>query len=269
MRVPVRIAVFVGCLSAAAILTAQQNDVFTTLGLSPEDAHENFMASLTSGAFALRGRATPFKEAGAEARALMVRAVVAAARTYLGTADFAKRYNEYRESRRPEREDMPASGDEAMAAQMKAMQQAIDEAQKMATQLPPESRKQLAENIAEMKKQMAALNADPEHRKMLDTAMKEAAKMAETDYARRMAEFEEEVPADPNKMIAKRLRDFLATSATVDFNAKLFEKDKRMRFVDPALEAKPRDWKLLYRAGKPAVDAARAAAQDWLKALPQ
>jgi hypothetical protein len=45
------------------------------------------------------------------------------------------------------------------------------------------------------------------------------------------------------------------------------ERDKRMRFVDEDLETKPREWKMLFRAGKPAVDAARAAAEEWLKAL--
>ena len=66
-----------------------------------------------------------------------------------------------------------------------------------------------------------------------------------------------------------RLREFLAESATVDFTAKtaLSKEKKKQTFVNPEYELKPLQWKMMYRAGKPAVDAARAAAQDWLKAL--
>ena len=35
-------------------------------------------------------------------------------------------------------------------------------------------------------------------------------------------------------------------------------------FADAALESKPKEWKLCFRAGKPSTDAARAFAQKWL-----
>ena len=38
-------------------------------------------------------------------------------------------------------------------------------------------------------------------------------------------------------------------------------------FADAALEAKPAEWKMAFRAGKPAADAARAFAQKWLADL--
>jgi hypothetical protein len=38
-------------------------------------------------------------------------------------------------------------------------------------------------------------------------------------------------------------------------------------FADPALEARPKEWKMCFRAGKPATDAARAFAQKWLNDL--
>ena len=40
-----------------------------------------------------------------------------------------------------------------------------------------------------------------------------------------------------------------------------------MRFENPDYERKDSQWKYMYRAGKPAVDAARSLAQDWLKSL--
>ena len=83
-----------------------------------------------------------------------------------------------------------------------------------------------------------------------------------------MADWEKAYPVDPKPFIVKRLRDFLALSATVDYAVKTTKgKDGMSRFDNPAYESKDDEWKYMYRAGKPAVDAARVIAQDWLKAL--
>jgi hypothetical protein len=68
-------------------------------------------------------------------------------------------------------------------------------------------------------------------------------------------------------LIAKRLREFLAVSADVDFAAKLTSKNGKMIFENPSYEQKPGQWKMCFRAGKDATAAARAAAQAWLKEL--
>ena len=54
-----------------------------------------------------------------------------------------------------------------------------------------------------------------------------------------MTEFEKAYPADPRALVAMRLRRFLDLTKDIDFTAKLVERDKKMRFADPALEAKP------------------------------
>ncbi len=73
-------------------------------------------------------------------------------------------------------------------------------------------------------------------------------------------------PADARSAIAKRLREFLTLSATVDYGAKLVpcRNSQHSCFADPAYEEKPGDWKKLYRAGKEPVDAARGFATKWL-----
>jgi hypothetical protein len=74
-------------------------------------------------------------------------------------------------------------------------------------------------------------------------------------------------PEDPRAMVAMRLRRFLEVTKDIDYAARLEDKDKKRIFADPALEAKPGEWKLAFRAGKPATDAARAFAQKWLSDL--
>jgi hypothetical protein len=67
--------------------------------------------------------------------------------------------------------------------------------------------------------------------------------------------------------VANRLRHFLDVSKDVAYDAQLVVKDRAKVFADPALEAKPKEWKMCFRAGKPATDAARAFAQKWLNEL--
>jgi hypothetical protein len=255
-------------LALALGLDAQDRTIFDSLGTTSADANHSIISSFTSGKIVLTGTPSVFTAASAAERAWLVRGVIAAARAYTSTADFAQRYGQLREAERPAPEAVPQTGEEAQAAQMKQLETIIQEALKMTAQMPPQQREDLEENIAFTKRQLAELNADPKHRATVDAATREAAKAAEADYRRALVRFEADYPSDPRQLIARRLRAFLEMSPTIDFSAKLVTTgDKKMRFADPSLESMPPEWKMLYRAGKPAVDAARAAAEDWLKTL--
>lgn len=77
------------------------------------------------------------------------------------------------------------------------------------------------------------------------------------------AENEKNYPSDPDELIKKRLADFLAISATVDFDAEL----NGGRFVNPEYEKESGQWKMCYRAGKDVVETARVEAQKWIDEL--
>ena len=72
------------------------------------------------------------------------------------------------------------------------------------------------------------------------------------------------VSKDVNETLRRRLTYFLEVSQDVDFGAKV----SGGRFVDAANEARAPEWKMCYRAGKEATDAARGVAESWLKELP-
>jgi hypothetical protein len=87
-------------------------------------------------------------------------------------------------------------------------------------------------------------------------------------YNKSLAEWSADYPEQPDTLIAKRLKAFLALTADIDFDAKLETLgDGSSRFADPQYESKPTDWKLCYRAGREPVAAARAFTQDWLNHL--
>lgn len=253
------------CLMATVVA---QSDVLTTLGTNQREAHDSMFTTIASGAFTLAGERKVFTSASPEQRAAITRAVIAAARAFVGTAAFAERYAAYRKLQEPHRNTEARTGDEARAEQQAAMEQAIRESLEIAKQMPPEVRRELEANVAEMRKQMAELNADPQHRAMVDEATTAAAKDADAEYERQLAAWKAEYPEDPNRLIGRRLRQFLEACGDVDFDAKVeLDKNKKYKFVNPAYEQRSSHWKMCYRAGKPAVDVARAAAEEWLKQL--
>jgi hypothetical protein len=53
----------------------------------------------------------------------------------------------------------------------------------------------------------------------------------------------------------------------VDYKARLVADGSLQRFAAKDLEAKPREWKLCFRVGKEACEAARSFARAWLAEL--
>ncbi len=75
------------------------------------------------------------------------------------------------------------------------------------------------------------------------------------------------MPEDPGALVAKRIRQFLKTSADVDYRAELVPRDNKMVFVKEAYGQKSAYWKICFRAGQDATEAARAFASTWLAEL--
>ena len=263
-----RLAVIAIIACTGIVRLSAQTDVLTTLGTSLREAHDSIFSTVATGVAAISGEKAVFKAASPEQRAAMVRSIVAIARTFTASPEFAKRYALYRDAQKPEAATTARSGDEARSQQQEAMELAIKQALANAAQLSADARKQLEDNIAEMRKQIAELNADPEYRAAVDAATADAARVEAAEHARKLSAFEAEYPADVNALIARRLRQFLLACNDVDYAAQLETgKDKIQRFVNPAFERRSAEWKMCFRAGKPAVDAARAAANEWLQAL--
>lgn len=260
--------IIVALLAIISAVAAAQSDVFTTLGSNETEAREQIFSSFSSGFVTPAGTAEVFKVATAEGRAAMVRAVIAFARTYSTSADFAKRYANFRDDQKPGAPDASKSGDQLRAEKRQGLEAGLANAQKVAKEKPA-MKKEMDQLAADLKKQLAALGKDKTLNKQVDEMLKQANQGLSAEYKTKVAAWETKYPADPKAMIAMRLREFLTESATVDFTAKtaLSKEKKKYQFVNPEYEQKPLQWKLMYRAGKPAVDAARAAAQEWLNAL--
>lgn len=254
-------------MSALGVVSAQP-DVLATLGTNLREAQDSVFSSVATGIPSLPGERAAFKAASPEQRAVMARAAIAIARTFVSAPEFAQRYALYRETQKPKRSGAARTGDEARTQQQQAIEMAVKEAMANAAQLPPDARKRLEESIAEMRRQVAEINADAAYRAQIDQAAMAAAAEDDVELAKQQAIFEQEFPENPDGLIARRLRQFLLACSDIDFAAKLEQgADRKWHFANAAYERRSREWKMCYRAGKPAVDAARTAAEEWLNTL--
>ena len=118
----------------------------------------------------------------------------------------------------------------------------------------------------QMKDQLAKMT--PSQQAAVRQIYEEQAEKDQAKYKQRMAEWASAYPEQPNAAIAKRLKEFLALTADIDFDVKTEAAGGgKMRFADEISESKSSDWKLCYRAGREPVAAARAFAAEWLHQL--
>jgi hypothetical protein len=77
--------------------------------------------------------------------------------------------------------------------------------------------------------------------------------------------WEKVYPTDPSIVVKKRLQEYLALAATVDFKAALSGSGKQRVFTNPEYEKKSLKWKAIYRAGQEINDVVTLFVKDWLK----
>ena len=271
--IPGRFVITVTAVVAVCTLVAAA-DVISQFGLTADEAKEKTFEAIWQGSPPDDSSAAGvFRRLAPEARAAAVTALATVVRTYADSAAFRERYATKREAERPR--ELPSTSTQAgdVDKQMSDSERALTEMQEAMKDMPPEMRKMME---AAMKQAGAegsmddTIAAGRENVKEGAEQQKKAVAEANAAVAKSQQSakaFDAEYPADPRELVAKRLRAFLDLSATVPDTAVLVARGDKMVFADPQLEKKPDFWKQLYRAGKPARDAARAAAEAWLKAL--
>ena len=236
-------------------------DVMSQLGFQPGEAKEALLTAVTSGSPDYAAARTAMKSASPEARALLVKGALEWASAAVETSEYAAQYRQVRDSQRP----APATSfsDERKQAQA-ALQERLDAMKKDLATMAPDLRHTMEEMIRQMEAQQKEQANSPDFQASIKSLGAQEDASRQQEYKRQMTEWETTYPADVDVLIARRLHAFLDISADVDFHATLVDRHKRKEFVDPRQEAKSAEWKLCYRAGKPAVDLARRFATSWL-----
>ena len=262
MRFYVMVTLF--CVTVAAAGHAQNH--LGALGISDGRAREAVFDSFITDTLSLAGESKVFTAAADSARVAMVNFALNLARTFAETDDFKRRYADHREANGPDPLGDEPSVDAILAKQRAGFEEQVLAMRKLFDQITPEQRATLEEGWKDMRAQLAEMETGP-RRAELEKALRQQRVAAERERELAMKELEGVWPADHRALIASRLRHFLDVSKDVAYDAQLVEKDGKKVFADPALEARPKEWKMCFRAGKPATDAARAFAAKWLNDL--
>ena len=258
-RVVVVAAALVGLVSVGGIAA----DVFQTYGLDRQGWSESFVSALSARWYSPYEVPSKLKALAPAERVAVVNALGAAAKAWFGTAEFQAAYKKKYEDSLPDDLKPPRTAkqiaDELRAEQAKGLK----DIEASVKSVPPEMRKQMEEAAVQMK---AALK---QQEAMIEPLAAQQAEEEKRRYeeAKNRPPDPDAAPADPRVALKRALREFGDRTAGVDYAAALKTSSGRKLFVNAAFEQKPKEWKLCFRAGKDACEAARTFASTWLAEL--
>jgi hypothetical protein len=247
-------------------VSAVAQDHLATLGISEGRAREAVFDSFMADAVSIAGKPAVFTAMSPAARVALVNFALTLSRTFVESDEFKRRYADHREANGPDPLPEDQTADAIFAKQRAGFEAQVAEMRKLFDQITPEQRATLEEGWKQMREQLDAMEKG-DKRKEIEGLLQDQRNEQIRSRNAALAEFEKTYPADPRVLVAMRLRHFLDVTSDVAYDARLVEKDKTRVFADAALEAKPAPWKMAFRAGKPATEAARTFAQKWLSDL--
>lgn len=261
-----RFTVVITSLAVIGAAAAGAQDHLAQLGISDGRAREAVFDSFLTDTLSVAGNSEVFKAAAAPARVALVNFALSLARAFAESDDFKRRYADHREANGPDPLPPIPTADAVLAKQRAGFEEQVAEMRKLFDQITPEQRATLEAGWTDMRRQLTEMETGP-RRAELDNALRAQYAALSRQREIDMREVDAVWPPDHRTLVANRLRHFIDVSKDVDYDARLIDKDGKKVFADPALEARPNEWKMCFRAGKPATEAARRFARKWLSDL--
>jgi hypothetical protein len=244
---------FVVVLATVAVGAA---DVFTEYGL----AKDMWELRLSNAVVAARFEAPPIpaalKALPPAQRVSVINALGAFAKAYVASDVFKAQYKREYENAMGHPPTPPGTTDPQFAAAMAQSDKAMEQMKEQLESMPPEMQAMMKQALEAQAKGKAE-------------AQKEAVQ-SKAKYEKDLAAYQARqkapgaMPQDPQAGVKLALKEFLDATAGVDYNAPTVTKYGQKRFASDALEAKPAEWKMCFRAGRETCDAARSFAQAWM-----
>jgi len=262
----VRVAATAFIVATVPVLLAQSTLV--QLGLAETAARRFLIQEILSPA---NSRAKEIVQTGTRAflkvppaaRGAAATGLFAWAKTYVNSAAFTAEYAKIRRDRIPVTAAEPPV-DEVARKQINDELANLEQSRQAISFVPASERTQVLEAL----KQREEILRSPETFNSLKSRMEaDRAERDASDAALRRS-VEESFPADPQKLFARRLREFLNATADEKFSAKMINLTgdaDGFEFVEPADRKHSWLWEEAAIVGKEATLAARAAAEAWLK----
>jgi len=239
------------------------DDFLQQLGISKVNANEKISNSFLGGYLDQYGVRNA-KNIALGKRAAVVKDLIAYAKQYVNSPAFIKEYQELKASRKPQENTIQSP--EAFRKQI------IDQYKKSIVQTEATLKKM----DGAMKKSLEdALTSTKKELKQMEDGTSETYISYKENYgqmmesgesinASQLAKWEAEFPDNHLLFIKSRLTVFMRETEGIDYGAALFEKGGKKYFANKEYEYKGDRWKMAYRAGKDAVETARAMVQQWM-----
>jgi len=260
-----------GALALSLLLAgtaAFPTDALREIGCTEEEAQAAIFDNLNRGSLVPPHCNKAYKAIPAGKRAALVRLLGNYVRHYVESDAFRARYLEEWERTKPAEPEMEkvATPEDQGNEFDKSVREA--ESQLNSPYLSPEQKETIRQSIESMKQMMNSQEYRDIARQGYEMQRQEAQRKFEQDrqtYRQDLADWEKR--KDIRYLTRVRLQEFLDLSADIDFNARLETRGRLQVFADPAFEAKNSRWKICFRCGREAVEAARAYASAWLQDL--
>lgn len=254
---------------ALRTLVLTGGDVLRQLNISEAAAHDCIWSSLSGKYLSMPDRRALHAIARGD-RASVVREIGTLAREYTKTDDFARRYAEYRETKKPSPPIPPKSVEQLKEEQRQSLTKSLNDIRQTMKSANDDTKKTMQGVVDALEAQLKTIDdpQNPMFSEQTEKMMQQGYEMQKQEHQKSLDQWARDYPVSSAGMIRAWLTKFLEVSADVDFNAKLTDGPGATRvFANPDYEAKSAEWKMCYRAGKETVAAGRAFAQSWLDDL--
>ena len=241
-------------------------DFLKQLGITKQEANEKITNSFLGGSLNYYGIKN-LKTIVVNDRAEIVRDVSIYAKQHANSAEYIKQYTSLKENNKPKARkfETPEEMRNNMITQAKEGVKNTEESLKKA----PADMKSIFEKTLESARQNLKNAEDPNNKYIKSYTQNFPAfeKQMQTLQENDLKAWEAKYPTNHLLFIKGRLQEFLEATKDVDFNAQLTERNGKKYFVNPDYERKNYRWKMAFRAGKDAVQAARSFAEQWMNEI--
>jgi hypothetical protein len=255
---------------AGHIIDDNANTLLKTIKLSENEAKNTIFSDiLSASSFYLPG-IKELKSVAENDRASQVQVIGKYVKDFTTTEDFKKRYNEFRESKKPSPPEKPKTAEELKKENKESLEKSLEEMKTTKASMPADQQAMFDETIKMLEKQLKELD-DPNNSMYspeMDVYMQQSYDLQMEQHRKDIIDWETKYPANnPKALIKTWLESFLEQTKDLDFNAQTAIDKNRTLFVKQEYERKNNLWKLCYRGGKETTEAGRKFAQAWLNEL--
>lgn len=244
-----------------------KDDFLKQLGLSQAEANNKITSSLLSGSLDHYGIRN-LKSILLNDRAAVVKDLAAYAKQYANSDAFKKEYAALKERNKPAPAQKIETAEEMRAGMIKAAKEYLANSEAAVKTATQQTKKIFTEMLDAAQKNLKEAE-DPNNKtiKMWEQNYEEMKKMTQQSWENSMKDWETRFPANHLLYIKSRISNFLEATEGIDFNARLYDKNGKKYFENPDYERKDSRWKMAFRAGKDAVETARAFARQWISEI--